>query len=123
MAIFLLNFGHPLSPDAVRQLTEEIGEFETRTVRVQLDMTQPLADQIRQAVDSVGFTPEEWQTTTFAVVLPGASVAAGLVLAQIHGRSGYFPRIVHLVSGEDRVFRLGEVIDLQSSRDSARKLR
>lgn len=122
MAI-VINFGHPLSPDAVRQLTEELGEFETRTVRVQLDMNNPLAPQLEQLVDSVGFNPDEWQTTTFVVILPGASVAAGLVLAQIHGRSGYFPRIVHLVAGDDRVFRLGEVIGLQSSRDSARKLR
>jgi hypothetical protein len=121
--MIVLNFSHPLSAEAVQQLTEKIGEFEARSIRVQLDMLQPLSAQVEQVADSVGFTPAEWQTQPFVVVLPGASVATGLLLAEIHGRSGGFPRIVSLVSGEDRVFRLGEVIDLTQVRNNARTRR
>lgn len=121
--MLVLNFAHPLSADTVEQLTDQFGEFETRMVRVQLDMLSPLPDQIRQVVDNAGLEPAEWQTRPFAVVLPGASIAAGVLLAEIHGRSGGFPLVVSLVSGEDRVFRLGEVIDLSQVRNDARTRR
>ncbi len=116
----ILNFSHPLSEDAVQQLTERFGEPQIRNIRVQLDMSQPLEDQVRQVVDSVGFAPAEWQTLPFAVVLPGASVATALVLAEVHGRSGGFPLVVVLSPGQDRVFRVSEVINLHDVRGRAR---
>lgn len=121
--MIVLNFSHPLSPDAVSELELRFGELDVRSIRVQLDMSQPLTTQVVAVVDSVGFTPTEWQTTAFVVVLPGASIATGLLIAELHGRSGGFPRVVSLVSGEDRVFRVQEVIDLQDARNDARTRR
>lgn len=121
--MLVFNFSHPLSQDAQAQLGERYGELEIRMVRVHLDMQSPLASQVAAIVDSCGLTPQEWQTKPFLVVLPGASIAAGLVLAEIHGRSGGFPLVASLVSGEDRVFRLAEVIDLSQVRNTARTRR
>lgn len=119
----VLNFSHPLSQDAVSELIQRFGELDVCQIRVQLDMSQSLTAQVVQIADSVGFTPEEWQTTSYIVVLPGASIATGILIAEIHGRSGGFPRIVSLVSGEDRVFRVAEVVDLQSVRNDSRTRR
>lgn len=123
MATTVLNFGHPLSDDAQRQLAEVVGEFESTQVRVHLDMIHPLARQVSAIVAGIPLSPEQWATVPLVVVLPGSSVAAALVLTEIHGRCGYFPRIATLVSGEDRVFRLGEILDLAAVRNAARQTR
>lgn len=119
----LLNFGHPLAPEAAAELADVIGEFDPTSVRVQLDMTTPLAEQVRAIVDGVGFSSEDWQTKSIVVALPGASVAAALVLAELHGLTGAFPRIVSLTRAEDGVFHLAEVIDLFGVRNVARAAR
>lgn len=119
----LLNCGHPLAPEATAELEAVIGEFESTQVRVQLDMTAPLAGQVSDIVDGVGFSSEEWQTKSLVVNLPGATVAAACLLAELHGRTGGFPRIVSLVRAEDGVFHLSEVVDLFEVRNAARVTR
>lgn len=121
--MIVLNFSHPLSTDAQAQLSERYGEFETRQIRVQLDMTAPMTPQVIALVETVGLTPDQWQTEQYLVVLPAVTVAAGILVSEVAGRSGTLPSVVSLVSGEDRVFRISEVIDLQQIRNEARKSR
>lgn len=121
----VLNFGHPLSADACEGIAEQVAtDLDVRNVRVQLDPTVPLAPQVEDVVvQGAGLTAEEWATSPLLVVLPGMAVAAGLVLAAIHGRRGGFVPVVHLVRGQDGVFRLGEVISLAEARETARLAR
>lgn len=120
----LLNFGHPLSADTLEELKDHgVTPEEVQNIRVQLDMEQPLAPQISQIIDGIPRSPDQWATEPALVNLPGAAIAAGLVVAELHGRSGSFPRVLSLLRGEDGVFRLGQLIDLQSVRDEARKAR
>lgn len=119
----LINCGHPLSGEAADELEAYIGAYDTVTVRVQLDVELPLAQQVTAAIDGAGLSSEDWQTRGFIVNLPGMSVATALVLAEINGRSGSHPRVLHLVRGEDGVFHLGEVLDLSMVRNTARQTR
>lgn len=60
------------------------------------------------------------------VVPPALNFAAFALLAELHGRMGYFPTVVRLrpVSGTTPPrFEVAEVINLQAIRDSARKRR
>jgi len=123
MVQLFINCGHPLSGEAAVELGERIGEFETVMVRVQLDVLEPLAEQVANAITAAGVSSEAWQTRGVVVALPGMSVAAALIVSEVHGRTGSFPRVVHLVRGEDGVFHLGEVIDLMTTRGAARQTR
>ena len=119
----VLNFGHPLSDAAQAELADVIGEFDTVLARVSLDMESPLGPQIATVVEGMKLSSEQLQTRRLVAILPGASVAAALVLAEIHGRSGNWPTIVHLVRAEDGVFHMGELVDLQQTRNTARTSR
>ena len=123
MAQLLINCGHPLSGEAAVELANAIGEFQTITVRVQLDVQEPLAEQVADAITAAGVSSETWQTRGVVVALPGMSVAAALVVAEVHGRSGSFPRVVHLVRAEGGTFHLGDVVDLTITRAVARQTR
>jgi hypothetical protein len=119
----VVNFAHPLSEVAQQQLRDQLGEIRIETVRVQLDMSAPLAPQVEALVAEARLTSEEWATSPILVVLPGLAVAASLVLTAIHGRRGCFPRVLHLDRMPDGVFQVGELIDLADARDTARQAR
>ena len=88
-----------------------------------IELVEPLAEQVTNAITAAGVSSEAWQTRGVVVALPGMSAAAALVVAEVHGRTGSFPRVVHLVRGEDGIFHLGEVIDLMTIRGAARQTR
>jgi hypothetical protein len=76
--------------------------------------------------DSADLTSEQWQTQPILVVLPSLNYAAAALLAELHGRMGYFPSIVRLRPVKDALpprYELAEIIDLQALRASARKRR
>jgi len=74
-------------------------------------------------VDGAGLTAEEWQTLPLLVNPPSLSVIAGLVLAEIHGRAGYFPAVVRLRPVAGAVpprFEVAEILNLHEARNIAR---
>lgn len=121
--MYVLNFAHPITGEQAEQLKKLLGtEIEIVDIPVQLDLSQPMAEQIESIVDSIGWTPTDWQTNQFIVNPPGLSTAASVLLASIHGRAGYFPSIIVLrrEDGTPPRFVVSEVADLQAVRDSAR---
>jgi len=133
----VLNFGHPLTPAHLAQLSavlapisgdlpEPLTEQDVLSIQVQLDPQMPFADQVSQLVDEVELSPEGWQTTPLVVNLPGLAAAVALVLAELHGRMGYFPAVLRLraVAGSVPVqYEVAEILNLQSVRDAARRWR
>jgi len=124
----LLNFGHPLTPDQLAAIEGECGQAVDRVIRAapRFDHDQPFAPQARALVDATALAPDEWQTRPLLVNLPTHSVIAALVLAEIHGRAGYFPAIVRLrpVAGSTPPrFEFAEILNLQATRDQARAQR
>ena len=126
--MILLNFSHPLTPDQVKQVEEITGAgvAEVRHVPAQFDHAQPFAPQAVELADGCGLSPEEWQTTPLLVVPPALNFIAVTLLAELHGRMGYFPSIVRMRPVEGSIpprYEVAEVVDLQAVRDAARQRR
>jgi hypothetical protein len=95
-------------------------------VATHLDPQQPFGPQIEARVDDLGLTTREWQTQPILVNPPSLSVFAAALLAELHGRMGYFPPLIRLRRVGGAIpprFEVAEVMDLQSVRDRARARR
>lgn len=126
--MILINFSHPLTQDNLRQI-ETITQHKVSQVihiHTQLDPAQEFAPQVRALISDARIDPVLLQTTPVIVNLPPLAAIAALVMAELHGRMGYFPATLRLRLIEGKVpprFEVAELIDLQAARDSARTLR
>ena len=128
--MLLLNFAHPLKQSHLARIEEIAGEKIERVLVVdsRVDTERPLGPQIRAMVDSVGLSPEEWQTVPLVVNPPSLNYSAVALVAELHGRMGYFPPCMRMRpvldgSGQRVVpprFEVAEVFNLQAIRDEAR---
>lgn len=126
--MIFLNFAHPLTPEQRTQIETLTGQPITAIIdkMVQLDEQQPLAPQLRRLLDELGLAPLEWQSLPILVNLPGYAPAAACLLAELHGRMGHFPTVVHIrrrAGSTPTVYEAGEVLDLQVVREAARRER
>lgn len=123
--MLLLNFSHPLSPDQLARVSELTGQpiDEVRHYMAQFDQDAPFIPQAEALIEQIGLSPQAWQSAPLIVVLPALNHIAAVVLAELHGRMGYFPPIVRLkpVAGAlPPRYDVAEVINLQGVRDAAR---
>lgn len=126
--MILVNFSHPLNPNQIAQLEALLQHKVERVIEVmpQFDHTQAFAEQARALIDSVGLTPQEWQSTPIVIVPPALNFIAVTVLAELHGRMGYFPTVARLRPVPNTLppqFEIAEIINLQAVRDAARTRR
>lgn len=126
--MILLNISHPLTSTQRAQIEALTGEklTEVRRIAAQFDHAQPFPEQISTLVGEIGLTPEEWQTQPVLINPPSYNFAALTLLAELHGRMGYFPAMVRLrpvpESNPPR-YEVAEIINLQVVRDTAREKR
>lgn len=123
--MILLNFSHPFTPAQREQIEALAGQAVARIIDVPTHMGngEPFAPQIVALADAAGLTPEEWQTAPLLVNPPGYAPAAVALLAELHGRMGYFPTLVcirRVKSGVPPRYEVVELLDLQTVRDRAR---
>ncbi len=121
----LLNFSHPLTADHLTQVEALTGQTIGRVVNVpvQFDVATSFVTQVGALVDGIGLSPVEWQTAPLLVNPPALNVIAVMLLAELHGRMGYFPPVVRLrpvVNALPPRFEVAEVINLQAVREQAR---
>jgi len=126
--MLLLNFGHPLTDAQLARIRELAGRDIERVVGVptQFDHARPFDEQIRELLATVPLSPEQWQTTPLLVNPPSLAPITAVLLAEIHGRSGYFPTIIRLRPMAGSVppqFEVAELLNLQAVRDAARTRR
>jgi hypothetical protein len=126
--MILINFSHPLTAEQRQQIEAHAGQPIQRLIErmAQFDTTQPFAEQVAALVDKLGLTPAEWQQAAIVVVPPSLNFGAAVLLAELHGRCGYFPPIVRTRPVPDSLpprYEVAEIINLQSLRDAARKKR
>lgn len=134
--MILLNFSHPLTPAQIAQVETLTGQRAERVIEKmpQFDHAQAFAAQARALVDAVGLTAQEWQTAPLVIIPPALNFIAAIVLAELHGRMGYFPTVARLRPVADMTpphpsvtlrtgFEIAEVVNLQSVRDAARTRR
>lgn len=126
--MLIINYSYPLKSDQRAQIEELTGEEirEVRDIPAQFDHAQPFSEQIRDLVDSIGLAPEEWQTMPILINPPSYNFAALTLVAELHGRMGYFPPVIRLRPVEKSTlthFEVAEIINLQVVRDTARSRR
>lgn len=127
----LLNLsGHPLqeSPqraEAVRKTlgwpTEDLDIMDVKVPTIPTDSR--FAEKACTLLTGVNITESEWQTLPMAVIPPGFGPLCAVLLADLHGRMGYFPQMAYFAREDDVWVLRPEVIGLQSIRDEGRSKR
>jgi len=126
--MIVLNFAHPLTPAQLEQIQALTGEpvDEIIGIKSYFDNDQPFTPQLAALLEHVHLTTEEWQTTPLLINPPAYNYVAVLLLAELHGRMGYFPACLRLRPLDDAVpprFEVAEILNLQKVRNGARKAR
>lgn len=126
--MILLNFSHPLSVAQQAQLEALTGQpiAALHDLPVQFDAQQPFEPQLSELLQRVPLSPLDWQTQPLLIVLPALNFIAALLLADLHGRMGYFPTVVRLrpVAGSTPpTYEVAELLNLQAVRERARQAR
>ena len=126
--MIIVNFSHPLTADQRVRIETLTGCSIDRvaTAPAQFDHNRPFAVQAAEIVDNAGLTSEQWQTERIALVPPALAPIACLVIAEIHGRAGYFVPVIRLMprgGAVPAVFDVAEILDLNGQRESARNRR
>ena len=126
--MLILNFSHPLTPAQQEQITAATGQPIARVLDIptHFDEQQPFAAQLSTLFTQIDLTPTQWQGEPILVVLPPLNFIAALLLAELHGRMGYFPPVVRTRPVADRVprqYEVAEILDLQGVREGARRQR
>ena len=123
--MILLNFSHPFTTEQLQQLEELAGKKVDRVIEInaQIDPQQPIAPQVVEMADRAGLSPAEWQSLPLVVNPPSLNISAAVLMAELHGRCGYFPAAVRLRPVPDSVppcFEVAEILSLQAIRERAR---
>lgn len=126
--MILLNFSHPLT-DTQRTQIEALTQTPiARLIELlpQFDEQQPFAPQTQTLLAAIDLTPAQWQGEPILVVLPSLNFIAAALLAELHGRMGYFPPVVRtrpVANALPRRYEVAELLDLQGMRERARTRR
>jgi hypothetical protein len=123
--MLILNYSHPLSDAMLAQAaallaipTERLVE---RRIATQIDRSQPLSSEVARLVTAAELTSE-----AFVLNPPGLAVVAAALVAEVHGRCGYFPTILAVApvpGSTPPLFQVTEVLNLQAVRDEGRMRR
>ena len=126
--MILLNFSHPLTDAQRGQIEALTGDAIGRVLALapQFDEQQPFGPQLDALMAQVDLTPAQWQGEPILVILPSLNFIAAALLAELHGRMGYFPPVVRTRPVADivpRRYEVAEILDLQRLREAARRQR
>jgi len=121
----IVNFSHPLTDKQRTQIETLVQRSidEIIPASVQFDTTQSFVDQLLALIDSLPISAERWQTDQWLIVLPSLNYIAAILLAELHGRIGYFPTIIRLRPVPNALvteYEVGEIVNLQTIREEAR---
>ena len=123
--MLLLNFSHPLTPDQLAQVQALTGQpiEQIIDIPVQFDNQQSYLPQLAALVERIPLSAAELQTVPILVNPPALNFISALLLAELHGRMGYFPAILRirpLAGSNPPVFEVAEILNLQAVREAAR---
>ncbi len=126
--MILLNFGHPFTESQLVAIQEVTGQggFDLRQIKPHFDHERPFPEQITELVNGLEIDAQTWQTEPVLINPPTLNVIALALMAELHGRMGYFPAIIRLkpIPGSlPPQFEFAEIINLQAIRDQARTQR
>lgn len=124
MSLLLLNYAHPVTPDQIIRIKAIVGETpDVRDLSIHVDRSRPLAEVALDLAAAAGLSATEWQTLPLILNPPALAPLALALLAEVHGRCGYFPPILNIrpVAGAlPPRYEVAEIVNLQALRDAAR---
>lgn len=125
--ILLLNFSHPLTPEQIQQVEALSGQpVENLDIPVHFDNQQPFLPQLEALMARLNLSPQEWQNRPILVNPPSLNFITALLLAELHGRMGYFPPILRLRPAAEALpprYEVAEILNLNAVRERARAAR
>lgn len=126
--MILLNFSHPLTPEQLQQAESHAGQPIEKVIElpVQFNNDEPFLPQLAALTADMPLSNQELQTLAILVNLPSLNFICALLLAELHGRMGYFPPVLRLRPAAGSLpprYEVAEVLNLQAVRDQARKKR
>jgi hypothetical protein len=126
--VILVNFSHPLNDDQRGALEAQIGQPIVRLIATpaQFDPQVDFVSQLKALMTSIPLSADEWQSEAILVNPPSLNFIAVLILAELHGRMGYFPPVIRLRPVKDALpprYEVAEILNLQAVRDTARTRR
>lgn len=126
--MILLNFSHPLTPEQQTQIEALIHQKIEQVIHLptQFDHQMPYLPQLAAVMEKLPLSPQELQGAPILVNLPSFNAIAALLLAELHGRMGYFPPVVRMRPVDEAIpprYEAAEILNLQSVRDAARARR
>ncbi len=125
--MIILNYAHPLTDEQREQVQTLLNQMpEVRDIPAQIDRSTPLAQVVVALADTANLTSDEWQTIPLLLNPPALAPVAAALLAELHGRCGYFVPLLNVrpVAGAmPPRYEVGELVALQDIRDHARQRR
>ena len=123
--MILLNFSHLITAKQLERIEYLTAQKIERLIEIncQIDHGQLLTSQVRELAEQVTLSSFEWQSRPLLVNLPALNFGAAVLMAELHGRCGYFPPVIRFrpVAGcLPPQYEVAEILDLQGIRDSAR---
>lgn len=123
--MLLLNFSHSLTAEHLQQIEALTGQKVERVIEVpsQIDPQQPLLPQVIALADQTKLSPKEWQMLPLLINPPSLNFIAITLLAELHGRCGYFPTHLRMRPVAQSIpprYEVAEILNLQAVRDKAR---
>lgn len=123
--MLILNYAHPITADQRSQIEALIGGpiSDIKQIKTHVDLAQPFAPQIIALADAAGLSGEEWSGAPLLINPPALNFAAVALLAELHGRMGYFPACLRMRPIEGSIpprYEVAEILNLQDIRHAAR---
>jgi len=126
--MIILNFSHPILPPQIEKIQALSGELVDQLIDipVQFENGENFLDQFQNLMRQIPLSAEQWQTAPILINLPALNFIAGLLVAELHGRMGYFPPILRTRLIKESLpprYEIAEIINLQQVRENARRSR
>ena len=126
--MILINFSHPLTKEQITQVENLTSQTISQVIDqpVQFDNNRQFSEQVNDLLKDLPVSSRKLQTEAIIINPPALNFITALLLAELHGRMGYFPAILRLRPVEGSLptrYETAEILNLQAVRDESWKRR